>query len=430
MEYLSDDGHGIEDAEAIPFGDAAMQEVSDDEDLDDFQPFALPDHYPQEVDDDVLAIPQPHHDIVIEGHPGGEHVVVHAVEPLEVVPPVADIDDDDDVVPVFHVDHVGAELRDGEVVGDIAILELPPPVIPVIDLSSSYSYFDDGHMSDDAMSAAPATPSPVHSPDSVLPPPAYAPASVGPSYASIPAPAFVSPFGPPRHYSLSGTTRPVMQPPPPPFASRSTYHPVHDPFAPGSSHWDGPAPPPSFYAAYPSPPRYRRYPPSPPRGMSPSDPYHPSHFSVVPLEEEVIAHDRQISQLYRMMYELQDQRPVLTTPSAPFAPPSPPRYTPSTPPDFTPAPPSPPPYAPSSPIPPPPSYPPPSPPPLPLSPPPPTPLPPCPYHHPRCPYEARMREWERIQAASVHRVSGIEEELAYHRMLLHRSPSPPPPPSQ
>ncbi|MFS7963303.1 hypothetical protein Hanom_Chr08g00736511 [Helianthus anomalus] len=50
--------------------------MSDDEDLDNFQPFALPefgDGIPSE--DDVLALPLPIHDQLITGHPYGENVV-------------------------------------------------------------------------------------------------------------------------------------------------------------------------------------------------------------------------------------------------------------------------------------------------------------------------------------------------------------------
>ncbi|MFS7946905.1 hypothetical protein Hanom_Chr06g00541861 [Helianthus anomalus] len=50
--------------------------MSDDDDLDDFQPFALPD-FGDDVpfNDDVVALPLPIHDQLIIGHPDGEHLV-------------------------------------------------------------------------------------------------------------------------------------------------------------------------------------------------------------------------------------------------------------------------------------------------------------------------------------------------------------------
>ncbi|KAJ0764872.1 hypothetical protein HanPI659440_Chr08g0297041 [Helianthus annuus] len=85
------------------------------DDLDDFQPFALLDDI---VDDDVLAIPPLLNDIVIMGHPEGEHVVEAVpfdVVPLDAIPFIVDLDDDDDVILVIPVDHVDADLADGEV---------------------------------------------------------------------------------------------------------------------------------------------------------------------------------------------------------------------------------------------------------------------------------------------------------------------------
>ncbi|MFS7986911.1 hypothetical protein Hanom_Chr11g01015821 [Helianthus anomalus] len=45
--------------------------MSNDEDLDDFQPFALPDFGDDNIplEDDVLALPLPIHDQIIIGHP-------------------------------------------------------------------------------------------------------------------------------------------------------------------------------------------------------------------------------------------------------------------------------------------------------------------------------------------------------------------------
>ncbi|KAJ0699675.1 hypothetical protein HanOQP8_Chr10g0358691 [Helianthus annuus] len=117
--------------------------MSDDDDLDDFQPFALPnfgDDAP--FVDDVLTFPLPLHDQLIIAHPDGEHIVesipIHAIS-LATIPAedwlfVVDLDDDVDV-PVFEVDHPDDDLGDGEVF-DIAILNLSSPVVSVIDISS------------------------------------------------------------------------------------------------------------------------------------------------------------------------------------------------------------------------------------------------------------------------------------------------------
>ncbi|KAL9997320.1 hypothetical protein Hdeb2414_s0007g00243841 [Helianthus debilis subsp. tardiflorus] len=95
--------------------------MSDDDDLDDFQPFALPD-FSDDVPfvDDVLALPFPLHDQLIIGHLDGEHLVepipIHAI-PLAVVPAegwpfVVDLDDDVDVL-VIEVEHLDDDLGDG-----------------------------------------------------------------------------------------------------------------------------------------------------------------------------------------------------------------------------------------------------------------------------------------------------------------------------
>ncbi|MFS8024816.1 hypothetical protein Hanom_Chr16g01467831 [Helianthus anomalus] len=150
--------------------------MSDDEDLEDFQPFALPD-FGDDVPfvDDVLALPLPIHDQLIIAHPDGEHIVepipIHdiplAAIPAEDWPFVFDLDDDVEV-PVF---------GDGEVF-DIAILDRASPIVSVIDISSDTDPDSDtdsfesetSHAlraagleayptdDDDAMSIAPTTP--------------------------------------------------------------------------------------------------------------------------------------------------------------------------------------------------------------------------------------------------------------------------------
>ncbi|KAJ0475843.1 hypothetical protein HanRHA438_Chr13g0584911 [Helianthus annuus] len=170
--------------------------MSDDDDPDDFQPFALHD-FGDDIPfvDDVLAFPLPIHDQLIIGHPDGEHLVkpipIHAIPltaiPAEDWPFVVDLDDDIDV-PVIQVDHIDDDLGDGEVF-DITILDVASPVVSFIDISSysdpdsiadsfesvtssallavglgAYPTDDD----DDAMSVAPAylvhVPTPTHTP--------------------------------------------------------------------------------------------------------------------------------------------------------------------------------------------------------------------------------------------------------------------------
>ncbi|KAF5817931.1 hypothetical protein HanXRQr2_Chr02g0058801 [Helianthus annuus] len=111
------------------------------EDDDDFQPFALPD-FGNDVPifDNVLAFPLPIHDQLIIGHPDGEHLVEPV--PIDTVPlaavtpkdwPFDDLLDND--LDIFVGDHPVGDQGDGEV-DDVAILDIPSPVISVIDISS------------------------------------------------------------------------------------------------------------------------------------------------------------------------------------------------------------------------------------------------------------------------------------------------------
>ncbi|MFS8024114.1 hypothetical protein Hanom_Chr16g01459431 [Helianthus anomalus] len=136
--------------------------MSDDDDPDDFQPFALP-NFGDDIPfiDDILAFPLPIHDQLIIGHPDDEHLV----------------------------DHLDDDLGDGEVF-DIAILDVASPVVSVIDISSDSDHnsvvnsFESVTFSallaaglgacptdddDDAMSVAPS--SPVHIPTPTDTPP-------------------------------------------------------------------------------------------------------------------------------------------------------------------------------------------------------------------------------------------------------------------
>ncbi|MFS7935831.1 hypothetical protein Hanom_Chr05g00408131 [Helianthus anomalus] len=117
--------------------------MSDDDDPDDFQPFALPD-FGDDVPfvDEVLAFPLPINDQLIIGHPDGEHLIepipINAVPlatiPAEDWPFVVELDDDI-VVPVIEVEHIDDDLGDGEVY-DITILDIPSPVVSVVDIPS------------------------------------------------------------------------------------------------------------------------------------------------------------------------------------------------------------------------------------------------------------------------------------------------------
>ncbi|KAJ0734481.1 hypothetical protein HanPI659440_Chr11g0420631 [Helianthus annuus] len=124
---------------------------SDDEDADDFQPFALPDPILDggPLEDDVLAVGPQLNEFVIISHPDGDHIVDYIpleVAPLAVVPGFIVVSDDEDDVPVIHVHHFDDEIDDGEAL-DIAILEVSSPIVSVVDISSSDS-------SDDASSPA------------------------------------------------------------------------------------------------------------------------------------------------------------------------------------------------------------------------------------------------------------------------------------
>ncbi|MFS7986824.1 hypothetical protein Hanom_Chr11g01014751 [Helianthus anomalus] len=125
--------------------------MSDDKDLDDFQPFALPD-FGDDVpfDDDVLALPLPIHDELIIGHPDGEHVsepipiyaIPLAAIPAEDWPLIIDLDADDDEIAVFHENLSIKDLGDGDIF-DIAILDVASPVVSVIYISSDSNPFSD-----------------------------------------------------------------------------------------------------------------------------------------------------------------------------------------------------------------------------------------------------------------------------------------------
>ncbi|MFS7905369.1 hypothetical protein Hanom_Chr01g00046831 [Helianthus anomalus] len=117
------------------------------EDEDDFQPFALlgfgddfplADSFP---DEDPFVIPVPVHDYLIIGNPDGEHNVapILDLDPLVVIPPEDWPFDDlfDDDVDLF----VDCPPVDAQAVGEIDedVVAVPPPVIPIIEISSDSS---------------------------------------------------------------------------------------------------------------------------------------------------------------------------------------------------------------------------------------------------------------------------------------------------
>ncbi|KAJ0533459.1 hypothetical protein HanRHA438_Chr09g0390691 [Helianthus annuus] len=130
MELVSDD-------EVVPevYVITSDSESASNDDLDDFQLFALLDDI---IDDDVLAIPSLLNDIVIMGHPEGEHVVEvipFDVIPLAAIPFIVDLDDDDDVILVIPVDLVDVDLGDRELF-DVVILDVASQVVSVMAIST------------------------------------------------------------------------------------------------------------------------------------------------------------------------------------------------------------------------------------------------------------------------------------------------------
>ncbi|KAJ0786233.1 hypothetical protein HanOQP8_Chr02g0052991 [Helianthus annuus] len=120
-------------------------ETGSDGDMDDFQPFAL---LGDVVDDDILDMHPQLNDVVIIGHPEGEHVVELIpldIFPLAIMPFIVDLDeDDDDVVPVIPVEHLDDDLGDGDVY-DLVILVVAAPVVSIIVISSNSDTDSDAH---------------------------------------------------------------------------------------------------------------------------------------------------------------------------------------------------------------------------------------------------------------------------------------------
>ncbi|KAM0041228.1 hypothetical protein Hdeb2414_s0011g00363861 [Helianthus debilis subsp. tardiflorus] len=143
MAVISDDEIASDPEVLTSDTESDSEMLSDDE--GNFQPFALPDFgddasFADGVPiDDVLALPFPIADQLIISHPDGEHLVapiLDAVSPVAI--PVEDwpFDDlPDDNFDINVGDHPVDDQGDGEV-DDVVVLDVPSPVVPVIDISS------------------------------------------------------------------------------------------------------------------------------------------------------------------------------------------------------------------------------------------------------------------------------------------------------
>ncbi|KAJ0644797.1 hypothetical protein HanOQP8_Chr16g0616381 [Helianthus annuus] len=240
MELSSDDDY-VPEVQVI----LSDSDSTSDSDMDDFQPFAL---LGEIIDDDVLAIPPIFNDVVIIGHPEGEHVVEVIpwdVLPLAIVPFIDDLDEEDDaVVPVIPVEHLDDELGDGDV-HDLVILEVPAPVVPIFIISSDSDTDSDastyasvtssalqGHVDfgDDMMPAEPAIPVPIP-----VPAPDASPEHVRLIHFApiIPPTDHTDEAGPSGHAHIPPSVEPLTAPYPPPHVMPLTdpYHPLHFPAA-------------------------------------------------------------------------------------------------------------------------------------------------------------------------------------------------------
>ncbi|MFS7986931.1 hypothetical protein Hanom_Chr11g01016041 [Helianthus anomalus] len=310
--------------------------MSDDDDLDVFQPFALPD-FGDDIPfvDDVLAFPIPIHDQLIIGHPDGEHLVepipIHAVPPAATLaddwPVVVDLDDDI-YVPVIEVDHLDDDLGDGEVF-DIAILDVASPIESVLHISSDSDpdSISDSFESvtssallvaglgayptdDDAMSVALA--SPFHVPTPTDTPP-HTPTHVASDSSSRPP-------VPADHSSGAHSIR---------YASAFPHTPpTHGGEPSGHPH----IPPPELSLHVQSPRLF------PPYSMPLSDPYHPSHHTGYTRDDLLLSLQLQFEILCCRVYELENEADARRPPPPDYPPPVTPP-PPSSPPPASPPPP-------------------------------------------------------------------------------------------
>ncbi|MFS8019223.1 hypothetical protein Hanom_Chr15g01401301 [Helianthus anomalus] len=307
----------------------------------------------------VLISPSEH---IVEPIP--IHAIPLAAIPAEDWPFVVDFDDDVDV-PVFEVDHPDDELGNGEV-SDIAILDVPSPVVSVVD-NSSDSYPDSDNESfelvtssalrvagleayptddDDAISVVPATPTPLTA-----------------------STHFCRTFWLVRHIR---------------FASAFPHTPpTHEGDPSGHPH----VPP---HELSPCLQTSRSFPPSPPHAMPLSDPYHPSHHFGYTRDDLLSSLQLQVEILSHGVSELENEADARR--------PSPPDYPPPVTPPPTSSPP------PTSP--------------LPIA------FPPLPIPAPVDGYATRVLTLEQHVSFLICRVHELEDEAAHLRSLVFPSPHP------
>ncbi|MFS7953195.1 hypothetical protein Hanom_Chr07g00615721 [Helianthus anomalus] len=144
----------VSDNEVVPIlevltsdTDSDLEMLSDDD--NDFQPFTLPD-FGDDVRiadgihvEELFDFPAPILDHLLIGHPAREHIAAPILDvvPLVVIPPEDWPFDDlfsDDFDLFFDSPPADAQ-GDGEVDEDVAILDVPPPDIPVVKLYSDSS---------------------------------------------------------------------------------------------------------------------------------------------------------------------------------------------------------------------------------------------------------------------------------------------------
>ncbi|MFS7905401.1 hypothetical protein Hanom_Chr01g00047231 [Helianthus anomalus] len=359
-----------DDDEVAPAPEVFTSDTNSDPDMisndeDDFQPFALPDigdDVPN-ADDvliyDIFALPIPIHDHLIIGHPDGEHLV--APIPIDVVPlaaippedwPFDDLLDDD--FDIFASDHPAGEQGDGEV-DDVIVLDVSPPVVPVIDISSdssvysvadSFEYVTSSALQaaglrlyatdddDDEKSAAPLSliraptpphvPNHVHDPDPVpfgiscvaplVPKPVSAPLDLPPIAPVVTQPPPVDVVPPHFVSDEHRTDLPIVFqqeiPAPRPGEGTSGQPPSFDPFASADF------PPIPQFTSFASD-LYEQFRWFLPYTMPISNPYHPSHQVGYTRDDFLLSLQLQLEILSRRVLEL-ELTPSYPPPVPPF----------------------------------------------------------------------------------------------------------------
>ncbi|KAM0037720.1 hypothetical protein Hdeb2414_s0013g00406571 [Helianthus debilis subsp. tardiflorus] len=321
MELVSDDEVVLE-VQVI----TSDSESASDNNLDDFEPCALLGDI---IDDDVLAIPPLLNDIVIMVHPEGEHIVEiipFDVVPLDAIPFIVDLDDEDDVIPVIPVDHVDADLGDEEV-HDVVVLDVASPMVSVMDISSDSETDSDASFyasitssalqavglqrypdfGDDIMPVEPVIPAPVQ-----IPTPPHTPVHA-PTDEPIHAPVSDGSTDCIRLMHFTPTSLPTRHPDEAGPSGHTHIQPGQtDPYYP-------PQVPVEHLATQHSPPHV----------MPTADPYHPDHYPSISTDDHILSLQLQIDILFTRLHELQqltEARPPPPPPPAhslPHAPPPP-----------------------------------------------------------------------------------------------------------